>query len=169
MIYFILSIVMFTFGFAYSSILQNQLNNQNIANKARVTGIGGIFFKSDKPKELKEWYQNNLGLQIDEYGTNFEWYQGIDSTKRASTQWSIFNSKSKYMEPSTKDFMINYRVHKLDELLMNLKNNNVTIIDTIESFDYGRFVHIMDIDGNKIELWEPIDEVYDKYVIGRTK
>lgn len=165
MIYFILSIVMFAFGFAYS----NLLNNQELANKSRVTGIGGIFFKSDKPKELKEWYKINLGLQIDEYGTNFEWYQGIDSTKRASTQWSIFNSKSKYMEPSTKDFMINYRVHKLDELLINLKNNNVIILDTIESFDYGRFVHIMDIDGNKIELWEPIDEVYDKYVIGRTK
>lgn len=87
----------------------------------------------------------------------------------ASTQWSIFNSKSKYIEPSTKDFMINYRVNKLVELLINLKNNNVIILDSIENFDYGRFVNIMDIDGNKIEIWEPIDKVNNKNVIGRTK
>ena len=73
----ILSIVMFAFGFAYS----NLLNNQELSDKAWFTCIGGIFFKSDKPKELKEWYKINLGLKIDEYVTNFEWYQGIDSTQ----------------------------------------------------------------------------------------
>ena len=165
MMYFVIAILMFVFGFAFS----NFVNVQNLKDKPRVTGIGGIFFKSKKPKELKDWYKNNLGLQIDEYGTNFEWFEGIDYTKKASTQWSIFGAKSKYMLPSTKDFMINYRVYKLDELLVNLKNNNVTILDSIESYDYGRFVHIMDIDGNKIELWEPIDEEYEKIKIGRTK
>lgn len=165
MIYFLLSILMFAFGFAVSNVINSDSKNEI----PRVTGIGGIFFKSEKPKELKEWYKTNLGLQVDEYGTNFEWFEGNDSTKKASTQWSIFGAKSKYMEPSTKDFMINYRVYKLDELLTNLKNNNVTILDTIESYDYGRFVHIMDIDGNKIELWEPIDEEYEKIKNGRTK
>lgn len=130
--------------------------------KKRVTGIGGIFFKCKDPKMIKEWYQKNLGLNTNQYGTVFEWYQGADSTKKGFTQWSPFKETTTYFLPSTKDFMINYRVSDLVSLVNELKSNGVTILDTIETYDYGKFVHIMDPEGNKIELWEPNDVVYEQ-------
>lgn len=137
--------------------------------KGRVTGIGGIFFKCNNPEELRSWYRDHLGFNTDEYGTNFEWFQGADSTKKGSTQWSPFGASTGYFAPSEKEYMINYRVENLDELLEELKKAGVTILDNVESYDYGRFVHIMDPDGNKIELWEPVDEEYEKVKEGRTK
>jgi predicted enzyme related to lactoylglutathione lyase len=129
-----------------------------------VTGIGGIFFKAENPDSLKKWYSAMLGMPTDQYGTNFVWYQGADSTKHGSTQWSVFNAKTKYFSPSKKEFMINYRVDNLDMMMKRFLENNVTICDTVAIYDYGKFVHIMDPDGNKIELWEPNDAVYDKYI-----
>ncbi|MBM2815838.1 MAG: hypothetical protein HW421_2600 [Ignavibacteria bacterium] len=135
----------------------------------RVTGVGGIFFKCKDSDSIKEWYKTHLGLDTDEYGTNFEWYQGSDSTKKGFTQWSPFNEKTTYFEPSVKDFMFNYRVENLVELVEQLKIEGVTILDEIENFEYGKFIHILDLEGNKIELWEPNDIEYDKIVTGRTK
>ncbi|MBA3664405.1 MAG: VOC family protein [Bacteroidetes bacterium] len=128
----------------------------------KATGVGGIFFKCKNPKKLKEWYSSHLGLNTNQYGAVFEWYQGADSTKKGFTQWSPFIETTKYFAPSTKDFMINYRVENLKGLVAQLKKDGVTITDTIESADYGKFVHIMDIEGNKIELWEPNDIEYEK-------
>nr|WP_300569741.1 VOC family protein [Flavobacterium sp.] len=128
----------------------------------RVTGIGGIFFKCKEPKKVRAWYQEHLGLNTNDYGAVFEWRQGADTLKKGFTQWSPFNEKTKYFEPSTKDFMINYRVANLEVLVEELKKEGVTITDKIESVEYGKFVHIMDIEGNKIELWEPNDIEYDK-------
>lgn len=135
----------------------------------KVTGIGGIFFKCKDPNNMKTWYKTHLGLDTDQWGTNFEWRQADDSTKKGYTQWSPFSETTKYFDPSTKDFMINYRVENLEALVEELKKEGVTIIDDIEVFEYGKFVHIMDVEGNKIELWEPIDDEYDKIVDGRTK
>ncbi|NCO55429.1 MAG: VOC family protein [Bacteroidetes bacterium] len=135
----------------------------------KVTGIGGIFFKCKDTKKMKEWYKKHLGLNTDEYGTNFEWWQGADSTKKGFTQWSPFAETTKYFEPSTKDFMINYRVENLEALVKELKKEGVIIADTIESYNYGKFVHIIDIEGNKVELWEPNDIEYNKIVGGLTK
>lgn len=137
--------------------------------KPRITGVGGIFFKSENPDEIKAWYEKNLGLNTDRWGTTFEWFQGRDSTKKGFTQWSPFSQKTKHFEPSQKDFMINYRVVHLEKLLEQLKGNGVTIVDSIETFEYGKFVHILDNEGNKIELWEPNDTEYEKLVEGRTK
>jgi len=149
---------------------KNQKTEQNMDNeKPRVTGVGGIFFKSENPDELKKWYKKNLGLNTDQWGTNFEWYQGRDSSKKGFTQWSPFSQKTRHFEPSEKDFMINYRVVHLEKLLEKLKENGVTIVDSIETFEYGKFVHILDNAGNKIELWEPNDIEYEKLVDGRTK
>ena len=128
----------------------------------KVTGIGGIFFKCKDPKKVRDWYQTHLGLNTNQYGAVFEWRQGADTTKKGFTQWSPFGEKTKYFEPSTKDFMINYRVDDLTALVAQLKAEGVTITDSIETFDYGKFVHILDIEGNKIELWEPNDLVYEK-------
>lgn len=128
----------------------------------KVTGIGGIFFKCKDTKKMKAWYQKHLGLNTNEYGAVFEWRQGGDSTKKGFTNWSPFAETTKYFEPSTKDFMINYRVENLETLVEELKKEGVTIADKIETFDYGKFVHIIDIEGNKIELWEPNDVEYEK-------
>lgn len=123
----------------------------------KVTGIGGIFFKCKDPKKMNEWYKTHLGFDTNEYGVTFEWREGADPAKKGSTQWSLFAETTKYFEPSSKDFMINYRVENLEALVEQLKNEGVTIVDEIETFDYGKFVHIVDAEGNKIELWEPND------------
>jgi predicted enzyme related to lactoylglutathione lyase len=134
----------------------------------RATSIGGIFFKCKDPDKMKEWYSKHLGFQTDSYGTNFEWRHGDDSTKKGFTQWSPFKENTTYFEPSTKDFMINYRVENLEWLVDQLKKEGVTVVDKVEVFEYGKFVHILDPEGNKIELWEPKDIEYDKIVGGRT-
>lgn len=142
----------FGFGFAFKSALSKPVETPAAAK--RVTGIGGVFFKCKDPKKIKEWYATHLGFPTDQYGTLFNWYEGFDSTKAASTQWSPFSEKTKYFEPSAKDFMFNYRVQNLETLVTELKKEGVTIVDTMETYSYGKFIHIMDIEGNKIELWE---------------
>jgi predicted enzyme related to lactoylglutathione lyase len=145
----------FLSGFAFKAITTTQ--NKNTVKMKKVTGIGGVFFKCKDPKKVTEWYQKHLGLDTNPYGATFEWYEGADSTKKAQTQWTPFAETSKYFEPSTKDFMINYRVENLVALVAELKKEGVTIVDTIETYDYGKFVHILDAEGNKVQLWEPID------------
>ncbi len=158
---FLLTIaISFCFGFAFKSALEKTPANQ--ATMKRVTGIGGIFFKCKDPKQVREWYQKHLGINTNQYGAVFEWHQGIDSTKKGFTQWSPFSEKTKYFEPSTKDFMINYRVENLEALVEALKKEEVTIADNIETAEYGKFVHIIDVEGNKVELWEPNDVEYEK-------
>ena len=127
----------------------------------KVTGIGGIFFKSADPAATNEWYKKYLGFDTTPYGTSFEWLEAdaeSGATKKGITQWNPFAEKTKYFEPSTKDFMINYRVADLVALVEELKKENVTILDNIETYDYGKFVHILDNEGNKIQLWEPAGE-----------
>ena len=145
----------FVLGFAFKTYTIN--DNKNELNKKRVTGIGGIFFKCKSPKKMNEWYHKHLGLNTNDYGVSFEWYQLPDSTKKGLTQWNTFAETTNYFKPSTKDFMINYRVDNLVELVGLLKKENVTIVDSIEVYEYGKFLHIMDIEGNKIQLWEPIN------------
>lgn len=128
----------------------------------KVTGIGGIFFKCKDPKAMRNWYSKHLGLKTNQYGSVFEFYQGADSTKKGFTQWSPFAEKTTYFEPSEKEFMINYRVENLEQLVRDLKSEGVTVLDEIETYDYGKFVHIIDAENNKIELWEPNDVVYEK-------
>ncbi|MCO5289724.1 MAG: VOC family protein, partial [Bacteroidetes bacterium] len=103
------------------------------------------------------WYQKHLGLETNPYGATFEWYEDAEGKKKAQTQWSPFSETTKYFEPSTREFMINYRVENLEALVEELKKANVEFVDAIETYDYGKFVHILDAEGNKIELWEPVD------------
>jgi len=144
----------FFLGFAFKTITTTTNNNYKMK---KVTGIGGVFFKCKDPKKMTEWYQKHLGLETNPYGATFEWYESPDSTKKAQTQWTPFAETTKYFEPSTKDFMINYRVENLVELVEEFKKDGVTIVDNIETYDYGKFVHILDTEGNKVQLWEPID------------
>lgn len=128
--------------------------------KGRVTGIGGIFFKTADPAKTKEWYSTNLGMKTDDYGTMFEFRTSENPEQKAYLQWSPFSEKTKYFEPSQKEFMINYRVENMEELVEELKANGVTVLDSITTYDYGKFVHILDPENNKIELWEPIDNEF---------
>ena len=121
----------------------------------KVTGIGGIFFFSDNPKEAKEWYHKNLGIETNDYGSTFESRNVNNPGEINSLQWSPFKKGSEYFAPSKKEFMINYRVQNIEELVKKLRDNGVTILDEMETFEYGKFIHIMDPEGNKIELWEP--------------
>ena len=126
----------------------------------RVTGIGGIFFFSKNPKETNEWYGKNLGLAIDEWGSPFEFRNANRPEEINYLRWSPFDEKTDYFKPSDKQFMINYRVNNMEGLIKKLRDNGVTIVDDIQEYEYGKFVHIMDNEGNKIELWEPVDSVF---------
>ncbi len=120
----------------------------------KVTGIGGIFFKCDDPKKMTDWYAQNLGLPVSEYGVMFQWRDAEDTSKEGTTVWSPFKNDTKYFEPSKKDFMINYRVENIEALVEQLKADGVTVLDEIAVYNYGKFVHILDPEGNSIELWE---------------
>lgn len=121
----------------------------------RVTGLGGFFFKSENPEKIRNWYKDHLGIAANEYGCTFRWKD--EEGKDGATHWSPFDAKTKYFQPSEKQFMINYRVDNLEALLVTLKEEGVTVVGEMEDSDFGKFGWILDPEGNKIELWEPID------------
>lgn len=127
--------------------------------KKRVTGIGGIFFKSEDPQKVKDWYKKHLGFETTEWGCSFFWKEvnNPDAKTPARTEWSPFKNDTEYFQPSEKPFMFNYRVENLAELLKVLKEEGVQIVGGMEEYPYGKFGWIMDPEGNKIELWEPVD------------
>ena len=137
------------------------------SDEPRATGIGGIFFKSKDPKALRSWYNKYLGMPMNEYGAVFE-YGDADADGRGDLQWSPFGARTKYFAPSPKDFMINYRVVHLDELMERMRGDGVVFTDSVERVEYGAFVHCLDADSNKLELWEPIDTVYGRLSNGTT-
>lgn len=152
--------LLFLFLFLFSIFCKAQTETNMSDKKGRVTGIGGIFFKTADPAKTKEWYSTNLGMKTDDYGTMFEFRTSENPEQKAYLQWSPFSEKTKYFEPSQKEFMINYRVENMEELVEELKANGVTVLDSITTYDYGKFVHILDPENNKIELWEPIDNEF---------
>lgn len=133
-------------------------NKVEITEPKRVTGIGGFFFKTENPKELKDWYKNHLGLNTDDYGCTFWWND--EKGNKCTTQWSPFKNDTNYFEPSEKQFMQNFRVEDLELLLKKLSQEGVTILGEMQTYEYGKFAWILDSDKNKIELWEPLDSVF---------
>ncbi len=150
----------------HSDIIAKNNPGVETNNSPRVTGIGGLFFKSKDPKNLREWYKQHLHMDAGPYGAKFDWRQGDDPSKYGCTQWTIFGEKTTYFAPSTKDFMINYRVNNLTQLVEQLEKEGVTLVDTIQDSDYGKFIHILDCEQNKVELWEPKVEDYNTKVGG---
>ncbi len=134
--------------------------------KGKATGIGGIFFKCREPEKIREWYQENLGLKTNEYGSLFEFRKSDRPDEKGYLQWSPFNEDTSYFDPSEKEFMINYRVENLEAMVKEMKENGVQVLDEIETFEYGKFVHILDPENNKIELWEPVDKVFTELYEG---
>ncbi|GGH75624.1 VOC family protein [Phaeocystidibacter marisrubri] len=125
----------------------------------RITGIGGIFYKSNDPVATKEWYAQHLGMKMNDWGSSFEFRNALRPSETNYLQWSVFNDSTSYLDPSQSDFMINYRVQNIEGLVRKMRASGVNVLDSIASYEYGKFVHILDRDGNKIELWEPVDEV----------
>jgi predicted enzyme related to lactoylglutathione lyase len=128
----------------------------------RVTGIGGIFFKSENPEQLYDWYEKHLGIQREPHGqgASFHWCEpraadGTELGPEGLTAWSIFPQTTKYFGTSKASFMVNYRVDNIEALLEDLKNSGIEIDPHREDYDYGRFAWITDPDGTRIELWEP--------------
>ncbi len=161
---FIISIIVWSCGTADKSAevkTKDSVKKEIIMKDTtpKVTGIGGIFYKTKNVQETKDWYGKNLGLAIGDYGSTFETRNANKPDEINYLQWSPFDESTDYFDPSNKEFMINYRVQNIDGLVRNLKANGVTILDEIEECSYGKFVHILDNDGNKIELWEPVDSV----------
>lgn len=123
----------------------------------RVTGIGGIFFKCADPAATREWYAKHLGFSTEKYGTIFEWYDADKPEQKGQTVWNPFPANTTYFAPSEKEFMLNLRVENLEWLLGELKKEGIEPVGELQVYEYGKFAHIMDPDGNKLELWEPID------------
>ena len=137
------------------------MSNTKDDQTPKVTGIGGIFFFTDDPSKTRAWYAENLGIEVNEYGSSFK-SRDLELPERVNhLQWSPFKKGDEYFLPSKKDFMINYRVQHIEALVDQLKAKGVQVVDEISSYSYGKFVHIMDHEGNKIELWEPVDEGLD--------
>ena len=120
----------------------------------KVTGLGGVFFKADDPKQLHEWYERHLGLKQENGGVFFRW-RDRDADTPGTTVWSIFPRDTSYFDPGKAPFMLNYRVDDLDAMLTRLRADGVTVDDRREDSEYGRFAWVMDLEGNRIELWEP--------------
>lgn len=143
--------------------MDGQKNETANETTPKVTGIGGVFFFSDNTKQTKDWYAKNLGFEFTEWGTSSFEYRDINNPEVViPLQWGLSKKDSDHFAPSKKEFMINYTVQNIEGLVSQLKANGVIILDDIETYDFGKFVHIMDVEGNKIELWEPIHSDTDK-------
>lgn len=128
----------------------------------KVTGIGGVFFKSQDPAKANAWYETHLGFATDAYGAMFSFLSTEPPHNKGYLQCSPFKADTMYFAPSTEPYMINYRVNNQEQLVTRLREQGVTILDEIATFEYGKFVHILDLENRKIELWEPIDETFDQ-------
>ncbi len=122
----------------------------------RVTGIGGVFFKSKDPEALRAWYKVHLGIDVQEWGGfAFEWKTPNNPEGVGTTTWSPFPADTRYFEPSSAPFMVNYRVEDLHALLAVLRTEGVQVQDKVEESEYGKFGWVLDPEWNKLELWQP--------------
>lgn len=122
----------------------------------RVTGIGGIFFKARDPKALAEWYRVHLGVPVETWGgAAFRWASPDNPSGAGTTAWNPFAADTGYFEPSLAPFMVNYRVADLHALLAALRSEGCNVVDKVDESEFGKFGWVIDLEGNKAELWEP--------------
>jgi predicted enzyme related to lactoylglutathione lyase len=123
---------------------------------AKITGIGGIFFKARKDdRALAEWYKKHLGLELEDFGGAILRWPADKAEDRGLTVWHVAEPQTQWFSPSESSFMINYRVDNMDEMLKQLSAGGISIHQGPESHENGKFAWIIDPDGNKVELWEP--------------
>ncbi|HEV3485781.1 MAG TPA: VOC family protein [Vicinamibacterales bacterium] len=124
---------------------------------ARVTGIGGVFFKSKGDRAaLADWYRKHLGLQLESFGGAILKWPDDPAEDGGLTVWHVAEAASQWFHPSNAPFMINYRVDSLDQMLEDLRAGGVQVIGGPEAHENGKFAWVLDPDGNKVELWEPM-------------
>jgi predicted enzyme related to lactoylglutathione lyase len=136
----------------------SSVSDQSLLATKRVTGVGGIFFKAKDAEKLMAWYKEHLGIKPEQEGSTtsmFQWREEEHPDHLGQTVWAIFPHDSKYFGPSSSPFMINFRVRDLKQLLQQLRKEGVRVEDNIVEYDFGTFGWIMDLEGNRIELWEP--------------
>ena len=122
----------------------------------RVTGIGGIFFKARDAEALRAWYRDHLGVGVQDWGgAVFPWADAEGTPVAGTTVWSIFAADNDYFDPSPAPFMVNFRVADLHALLATLRSEGCNVVDKVEESEFGKFGWVFDLEGNKIELWEP--------------
>jgi len=148
----------------YKRCQADQVIHQRQSNGCKVTGLGGIFFKADDRGQLLAWYRDHLGLDVSEWGSVFHWRESEATTHRGYTVWCPFDQDADKFDPSIKPFMMNYRVGDLTALMAGLQDAGVEIVGEIEDHENGRFAWILDPEGNKIELWEPVEHSRDPYL-----
>ena len=129
---------------------------------AKVTGIGGVFFKSQDPAALREWYRSHMGLDVQSWGGAQFLFTRRDRPGVGYTVWTPFETTTKYFEPSDKPFMVNFRVDDLDAMLAQLRQEGAQVLDRREDAENGKFGYVMDPEGNLLELWEQARD--DPYV-----
>lgn len=135
----------------------------------RVTGIGGVFFRSEDPAATRQWYAEHLGLGVDDYGSNFTWRSDANPERRGFTQWSPFDHDTEYFGDASQQAMVNYRVDDLDAVLARLTSAGVELVGEMQVEPFGRFQHVIDGDGHRLELWEPVDDEYESMLDGVTQ
>ena len=128
--------------------------------KPKVIEVGGIFFKAKKPSRLRKWYKDHLSFNLNPYGSSFEFRNANSPEKVQYFLWSVFKNDTDYFSPSTKEFMVNFRVENIEKTVAYLRKIGTKIIDEVTTYPYGKFVHILDPEGNAIELWEANDDFY---------
>ncbi len=121
----------------------------------RVTGIGGIFFKAKDPKALGAWYRTHLGMDVEQWGGVTLRWADDNADGAGSTVWNLFKEDTSHFAPSESSFMINYRVEDLDFLIAKLREEGCDVDEKVEDSEFGKFGWVMDLEGNRIELWEP--------------
>lgn len=123
---------------------------------AKVTGIGGVFFKARKDSaELAAWYEKHLGIKLESWGGAILNWQEDTAEDKGLTVWNVAAKDSEWFSPSQSAFMINYRIDDMAGMVAKLKRGGVEIQQGPESHENGKFAWIMDPEGNKVELWEP--------------
>lgn len=123
--------------------------------RRRVVGIGGVFFKARNPRKLAEWYRVHLGIDVEDNMALFTWRAERNPKRKGHTVWSIFPRNTRYFGSGRIQFMLNYRVRNLRQLLEQLRKEGVRAAKKIEESRYGRFAWVTDSEGNRVELWEP--------------
>ncbi|ANM30100.1 hypothetical protein ABI59_11730 [Acidobacteria bacterium Mor1] len=131
---------------------------------ARVTGIGGVFFISPDRKKSMQWYRERMGIDSESWGKVYLWREHERPEKTGYTVWSVFPHGADKFEPGGKSFMVNYRVDDIDGMIADMKANGVEVVGETEQHENGKFAWVLDPDGNKIELWQPVDSDEDPYL-----
>jgi catechol 2,3-dioxygenase-like lactoylglutathione lyase family enzyme len=159
-------VLTFVVGLLVGSALHSwfPVRSRGLGNGQSVTGVGGVFFKAQDPAKLRAWYRDHLGLDGgDGPGVNFFWRELEDPSQFGLTVWSVFPRDTAYFGDAEQSFMVNYRVRDLDALLAKLRDQGVDQVGEIEDYWYGRFAWIRDGEGNRIELWQPVDYAPEEF------